>query len=401
MSVPARLMRPSETVDVFLVAGEESGDRLGAALMRALRERTGGQVRFVGVGGREMAAEGVASLYPIEDLPIIGFSAIPRRLPKILRLMRLTVKAVVAKRPHVLVVIDSPGFTQRIARRVRAADPTIAIVQYVSPSVWAWRPGRARAMRAYVDHILALLPFEPAVHQRLGGPPCTYVGHPLVDQVRNLRPNFEEARRRLAVPPVLLVLPGSRAGEIERLFGVFSDAVALVRDRLGSLKVVVATVPHLVDPIRTAMARWPLRARIVVETADKQAAFRVATAALAKSGTVTLELALAGVPMVAAYKVTALEYVAVGRGILKRLPSIILTNLLLGENVVPELLQHNCTAEKLAAALLPLFGDTPERRCQVEAFSRLDAIMGVGSSAPAMRAADVVLAAAGRVAGLR
>ena len=401
MSAPARTTRPSEIVDVFLVAGEESGDRLGAALMRALRERTRGQVRFVGVGGREMAAEGVASLYPIADLPIIGFSAIPRRLPKILRLMRLTVKAVVAKRPHVLVVIDSPGFTQRIARRVRAADPTIAIVQYVSPSVWAWRPGRARAMRAYIDHVLALLPFEPAVHQRLGGPPCTYVGHPLVEQVRNLRPNLEEARRRLAASPVLLVLPGSRAGEIERLLGVFSDAVALVRDRLGSLEVVVATVPHLVDPIRTAMARWPLRARIVVESADKQAAFRTATVALAKSGTVTLELALAGVPMIAAYKVTALEYLAVGRGILKRLPSIILTNLLLGENVVPELLQHNCTAEKLAAALLPLFGDTPERRRQVEAFSRLDAIMEIGSSVPAMRAADVVLAAARRVGSAR
>jgi len=401
MSAPAPPTRPSEIVDVFLVAGEESGDRLGAALMRALRERTGGQVRFAGVGGREMAAEGVASLYPIADLPIIGFSAIPRRLPKILRLMRLTVKAVVAKRPHVLVVIDSPGFTQRIARRVRAADPTIAIVQYVSPSVWAWRPGRARAMRAYIDHVLALLPFEPAVHQRLRGPPCTYVGHPLVEQARNLRPNYEEARRRLAAPPVLLVLPGSRAGEIERLLGVFSDAVALVRDRLGSLEVVVATVPHLVDPVRTAMARWPLRARIVVESADKQAAFRTATVALAKSGTVTLELALAGVPMIAAYKVTALEYLAVGRGILKRLPSIILTNLLLGENVVPELLQHNCTAEKLAAALLPLFGDTPERRRQVEAFSRLDTIMEVGSSVPAMRAADVVLAAARRAAPAR
>ena len=401
MSAPAPPTRPSEIVDVFLVAGEESGDRLGAALMRALRERTGGQVRFAGVGGREMAAEGVASLYPIADLPIIGFSAIPRRLPKILRLMRLTVKAVVAKRPHVLVVIDSPGFTQRIARRVRAADPTIAIVQYVSPSVWAWRPGRARAMRAYIDHVLALLPFEPAVHQRLGGPPCTYVGHPLVEQARNLRPNYEEARRRLAAPPVLLVLPGSRAGEIERLLGVFSDAVARVHDRLGSLEVVVATVPHLVDPIRTAMARWPLRARIVVESADKQAAFRTATVALAKSGTVTLELALAGVPMIAAYKVTALEYLAVVRGILKRLPSIILTNLLLGENVVPELLQHNCTAEKLAAALLPLFGDTPERRRQVEAFSRLDAIMEVGSSVPAMRAADVVLAAARRAAPAR
>ena len=393
MTAPAR---PSEIVDVFLVAAEESGDRLGAALMRALRERTAGQVRFVGVGGREMAAEGVASLYPIEDLPIIGFSAIPRRLPKILRLMRFTAKAVVAKRPHVLVVIDSPGFTRGIARRVRAADPTIAIVEYVSPSVWAWRPGRARVMRAYIDHILALLPFEPAVHQRLGGPPCTYVGHPLVEQVRNLRPNFEEARRRLAMPPTLLVLPGSRTGEIARLLGVFSDAVALVRDRLGSLEVVVATVPHLVDPIRSAIARWPLRARIVVEIAEKQAAFRIATAALAKSGTVTLELALAGVPMIAAYKVSTIEYLAVGRGILKRLPSIILTNLLLSENVVPELLQHNCTAEKLAAAVLPLFNDTPERRRQIEAFSRLDAIMEIGSSAPAVRAADIVLAPAGR-----
>jgi lipid-A-disaccharide synthase len=396
MTVPAPPTRPSETVDVFLVAAEESGDRLGAGLMRALRERTEGQVRFVGVGGREMAKEGIASLYPIDDLPIIGFSAIPRRIPKILRLMRFTAKTVVTRRPHVLVIIDSPGFTRGIARRVRAADPTIAIVEYVSPSVWAWRPGRARVMRAYIDHILALLPFEPAVHQRLGGPPCTYVGHPLVEEVHNLRPNFEEARRRRAAPPVLLVLPGSRVGEIERLFGVFSDAVALLRDRLGSLEVVVATVPHLAAPIRTGIGRWPLRPRIVVETADKQAAFRTATAALAKSGTVTLELALAGVPMIAAYKVSPIEYIAVGRGILKRLPSIILTNLLLGENVVPELLQHNCTAEKLAAALTPLFGDTPERRRQIEAFSRLDAIMEVGSIAPALRAADIVLAAAHR-----
>src|SRR5262249_21734437 len=265
MTAPAR---PSEIVDVFLVAAEESGDRLGAALIRALRERTAGQVRFVGVGGREMAAEGAASAYPIEDLPIIGFSAIPRRLPKILRLMRFTAKAVVAKRPHVLVVIDSPGFTRGIARRVRAADPTIAIVEYVSPSVWAWRPGRARGMRAYIDHILALLPFEPAVHQRLGGPPRTYVGPPPLAHAPHLRTNFEEARRRLAMPPTLLVLPGSRAGEIARLLGVFSDAVALVRDRVGSLDVVVATVPHLVDPIRSAIARWPLRARIVVETAE-------------------------------------------------------------------------------------------------------------------------------------
>jgi len=396
MTESAESARPAEAVDVFLVAGEESGDRLGAALMRALRERTAGHVRFSGVGGREMAAEGVTSLYSIDDLSIIGFSAIPRRIPKILRLMRFTAKAVVARRPHVLVVIDSPGFTRGIARRVRAADPTIPIVEYVSPSVWAWRPGRARVMRAYIDHILALLPFEPEVHRRLGGPPCTYVGHPLAGEVGNLRPNAQEASRRLAAPPVLLVCPGSRVGEVERLFGVFTETVALIRDRVGALDVVVPTIPHLADPIRRATKQWPTPPRIVVETADKHAAFRIATAALAKSGTVTLELALAGVPMVAAYKVSAIEYIAVGRGILKRLPSIILTNLLLGENVVPELLQHNCTAENLAAALLPLLADTPQRRRQIEAFSRLDAIMEIGSNAPATRAADIVLGAARR-----
>src|SRR2546425_3000507 len=269
MSAPAPPTRPSEIVDVFVVAGEESGDRLGAALMRALRERTGGQVRFIGVGGRDMAAEGVTSLYAIEDLPIIGFSAIPRRIPKILRLMRFTAKAVVAKRPHVLVIIDSPGFTRGIARRVRAADPTIAIVEYVSPSVWAWRPGRARVMRAYIDHILALLPFEPAVHQRLGGPPCTYVGHPLIEEVGNLRPNAEETRRRLADPPVLLMLPGSRSGELDRLLAIFAEAVALVREHVGSLELIVATVPHLAGAIREASAQWPLCPRIVVEKADK------------------------------------------------------------------------------------------------------------------------------------
>jgi lipid-A-disaccharide synthase len=392
MTAPVRT--PSQGLDVFLVAAEESGDRLGAALMRALRERTGGQVRFAGVGGREMAAEGVASLYPIDDLPIIGFSAIPRRIPKILRLMRLTAKTVVAQRPHVLVVIDSPGFTRGIARRVRAADPAIAIVEYVSPSVWAWRPGRARVMRAYIDHILALLPFEPEVHRRLGGPPCTYVGHPLAEEVHDLRPDAEEARRRLAAPPVLLVLPGSRGGEIERLLAVFADTVALVQEKVGPIEVVIPTIPHLVDPLRQGTAQWPVQPRIVVETADKQAAFRIARAALAKSGTVTLELALAGVPTVGAYRVSWLEGV-VGRRMVK-VSSVILANLVLGENAVPEFIQDDCTAENLAAALAPLFGDTPERRRQLEAFSRLDAIMEIGSTAPAARAADIVLDTARR-----
>jgi lipid-A-disaccharide synthase len=390
----AQPSRPSKTLDVFLVAAEESGDRLGAALIRALRDRTAGAACFSGVGGREMAAEGVASLYSIDDFSIIGFTAIPRRIPKILSLMRFTAKAVLERRPDVLVVIDSPGFTRGIARRVRAADPAIPIVKYVSPSVWAWRPGRARVMRAYIDHILALLPFEPEVHRRLGGPPCTYVGHPLADEASKLRPDTEEARRRLASPPVLLVLPGSRTGEVQRLLAVFADTVALVRDRLGPLEVVVPTVPHLVAPIARATAQWPVQPRIVVETAEKQAAFRIARAALAKSGTVTLELALAGVPTVGAYRVSWLEAV-VGRRMIK-VSSVILANLVLGENVVPEFIQEACTAENLAAALVPLIGDTPERRRQIEAFARLDAIMEIGSRAPAARAADIVLDAARR-----
>jgi len=386
--------RPSETLDVFLVAAEESGDRLGAALIRALRDRTAGAVRFSGVGGREMAAEGVASLYSIDDFSIIGFSAIPRRIPKILSLMRFTARAVVERHPDVLVVIDSPGFTRGIARRVRAADPSIPIVEYVSPSVWAWRPGRARVMRAYIDHILALLPFEPEVHRRLGGPPCSYVGPPLADEVTKLRPAAAEARRRLAAPPVLLVLPGSRVGEIQRLLPVFAETVALVRNRLGPLEVVVPTVPYLAAPIAQATAQWPVQPRIVVETAEKQASFRIARAALAKSGTVTLELALAGVPMVAAYRVSWLEAV-VGRRMIK-VSSVILANLVLGENAVPEFIQEACTAENLAAALVPLIGDTPERARQIEAFARLDAVMEIGSRAPAARAADIVLEAARR-----
>jgi lipid-A-disaccharide synthase len=387
MSEPVR----SATLDVFLVAGEESGDRLGADLMRALRQRTGGEVRFAGVGGRAMAAEGVTSLYSIDDLAMIGFMSIPRRAPGVVRRQRLTARTVVAARPHVLVIIDSPGFTLGIARRVRAADPTIPIVEYVSPSVWAWRPGRARVIRRFIDHILALLPFEPEVHKRLGGPPCTYVGHPLAGRVGELRPNAAEAQRRLATPPVLLVLPGSRSGEIQRLLGIFAETVALVTREIGAVEVVIPAVAHLVDTIRRATAYWPVRPRIVVEAADKDAAFRVARAALAKSGTVTLELALAGVPMVAAYKITPIEYLLVGRGIQKRLSSVILANLVLGETVVPQFLQHDCTAERLAAALLPLIGDGAERQRQIEAFSRLDAVMGIGKLAPAACAADIVL----------
>ena len=377
---------------VFLVAGEDSGDRLGAALIAAVRQRCPG-ARFSGVGGAQMAGLGVPSLFPLGELAIIGFAAIPASLPKIFKRIRQTADAVVAAKPDVLVIIDSPEFTHRVARRVRARAPEIPIVDYVCPSVWAWRPGRARAMLSYVDHVLALLPFEPAAMQRLGGPACTFVGHPLSERAGHLRPSAEEARRRAADPPLLLVLPGSRASEIRRMAGVFGEAVELAAKRAGALDVVVPAVPRLADTVRAAVASWRIPARVVTDPGEKDAAFRTARAALTKSGTSTLELAVAGVPMVAAYKVPLFEEL-IARVLIK-VQSVILANLVLGENVVPELLQRDVTAERLAAALAPLLSDTPERRRQIDAFARLDTIMEIGRAVPSDRAAAVVLDCAG------
>ncbi len=327
---------------IFLIATEESGDRLGAALMKVLRQRLGDAVVFEGVGGRAMAREGLATLFPIEELSIVGLAAVVKQLPKILRLIRQTTDAALAAEPDVLVIIDSPDFTHRVARRVRARDPSIPIVNYVSPSVWAWRQGRARAMRRYVDHVLALLPFEPAAYQRLQGPPCSYVGHPLTEQFATLRPNATEQARRDGEPPLLLVLPGSRRSEVRHHLAVFGAALGNLRDQGVRFELVLPTMPHLVDTVREGIAGWPVAPTIVMGEADKRAAFRSARAALAKSGTVTLELAVA--------------------------------------------------ADNLARALRVIVADTPERRRQVEAFDRIEAIMSTGKEPPSVRAADIVLA---------
>jgi lipid-A-disaccharide synthase len=379
-------------LSLYIVAAEESGDALGAALVRALKARHGGALTLNGVGGRAMAAAGIISPFAIDELSIMGIAAIPRRLPMIFRRIRATAAAVVAAHPDALVIIDSPDFTHRVARRVRRLAPKIPILDYVSPSIWAWRPGRARAMRAYIDQVLAILPFEPAVHVKLGGPPCLYVGHPMVEHIAELRPNAEEARRRRANPPVVLVLPGSRGSEIRHLLGTFGAAIAQVAARSGPMELVLPTVPHLVAQVRAGVAGWAVAPRIVVEPADKWATFRRARAALAASGTVTLELALAGIPTVAAYRLSIVEW-NIARLLRMRstLPSVILANLVLGENVIPELLQSACTPDRLAEAFLPLLSDTPQRQRQIEAFGRLDAIMAIGGEAPSDKAAAIVL----------
>jgi lipid-A-disaccharide synthase len=246
-------------------------------------------------------------------------------------------------------------------------------------------------MRGYVDHVLALLPFEPEEYRRLHGPPCSYVGHPLTEQIGSLRPGTDEQNRRDQAPPVVLVLPGSRRGEIRHHMAVFGETLGLLKDQGVPFELILPTMPHLQQAVAEGVKSWKVQPRIVIGEQEKRAAFRIAHAALAKSGTVTLELALAGVPMVTAYRTGAVEAWIMLRAI--DVKSVILANLVVGENVVPEFLQQDCTPAKLSQALREILEDTPARRRQVEAFAKIDAIMSTGHQPPSVRAADIVLAA--------
>lgn len=390
----SRQREKARPLKIFIVAGEHSGDQLGFKLMRALRAMMGERVCFRGVGGEAMTREGLASLFPLDEIAVMGILPVIRRLPGLLERIGRTAKRAGEWRPDVLVLIDSPDFTHRVARRVRRHIPLLPVVDYVSPSVWAWRPGRARKMREIIDHVLAILPFEPAAHLRLGGPACTYVGHPLIERLDELRPDASEAQMRQAAVPTLLLLPGSRRAEIERLMADFGEAAGRVAQQLGDIDFVVPAVAHLEPEIRVAARSWPVAPRIVTGEAAKWAAFRKARAALAASGTVTLELALAGVPMVVAYKASALESLA--RPFIK-VPSFVLPNLVLGENVIPEFLQEECTPEHLAAALIGLVESGAVRDRQLAALARLDGLMRLDNDeSPSERAARIVLAVAGR-----
>ncbi len=325
--------------EIFLIATEESGDRLGSGLMKVLRQRLGGAVQFEGVGGQSMAREGLASLFPIEELSIMGLAAVVKQLPKILRLIRETATAVTEASPDIL---------------------------------------------------LGLLPFEPEAYHRLRGPPCSYVGHPLIEQIGQLRPGAGEQMRRDIQPPVLLVLPGSRRSEINHHAAVFGETLGLLHAQDVAFELVLPTLPHLQDAVAQAVKSWPVQPRVVAGDKEKRAVFRIAHAAFVKSGTATLELAIAGVPMVAAYKVGAVEAAIMRRAI--RTSSVILANLVIGENVVPEFIQEDCAPDKLLPALRDILTDSLMRRRQLEAFAKLDAIMSTGKQPPSVRAADIVLA---------
>jgi lipid-A-disaccharide synthase len=383
----------NEPLRVFLVAGEHSGDALGAKLIESLRVLAGRPLALQGVGGSLMAEQGCPSLFPLTEIAVMSLTDVLPRLPAIWRRIRQTVRAAIDFDPHAVVILDSPEFTHQVAKRIRRHAPDIPIVDYVSPSVWAWRPGRARKMRRYVDHILAILPFEPEVHRRLGGPPCSYVGHPLVERrawIEGLDP--EALRERLGIEsgrPVLVVLPGSRSSEVKRLMGPFGEALHLLQRHAGDFEVILPAVDSVRGLIEEGLRTWPLQPHLVSSEADKFASFKLARAALAASGTVTLELALCGTPMVVAYKA---DPIASSLRFLLIAHSVVLPNLILGKNVFPELLNRDCHAEALSQALLPLLQAGPERDEQLTALASVIERVRETDAAPSAKAARIVLA---------
>jgi lipid-A-disaccharide synthase len=385
--------RAGEPLRLFLIAGEHSGDALGAGLIEALRHLTQRPLELSGVGGELMAEQGCPSLFPLAELAVMGPLDILPRLPNIWRRINETSRAAVAFTPDTLIILDSPEFTHQVAKRVRARAPAIPIIDYVCPSVWAWRPWRARAMRRYIDHVLAILPFEPEALRRLGGPACSYVGHPLVEKLDWIVKRDAEALRiRLGIAKdatVLVVLPGSRDSEVKRLMKPFGSALRLLQQREVNLEVILPAVDTVRERIEEGLATWPSAPHLVSGDPDKFSAFRLARVALAASGTVTLELALSGTPMVVAYRgdwlATSLKFLLVA-------PSVVLPNLVLGENVFPELLLGDCTAENLAEALLPLLQGGPERDRQMQGLARVKQLVREEGEPPSKRAARVALA---------
>lgn len=378
------------SLKIAIIAGEHSGDALGASLVQALRQR-GIEVALSGVGNEKLAAQGQVSFFPQSDIAVMGVTAVVQRLPLLLRRIRETADRLVANKPDLIVTIDSPDFNLRVAKKVRARAPEIPIIHWVCPSVWAWRPKRAIRMRPFIDHILCLLPFEPAALKRLNGPPGTYVGHPLIERAHEFAPEnpSEINQRNNAGAPNILILPGSRRSIVTRLLPVFGEVTAHIQKIVPQARFILPTVAHLRGEIASAVQSWSCTIEIVEGEAQKIQAFRSARAALAASGTVTLELALAHIPAVAAYRVAEWEAVIARRVI--QVPSVILPNLILGENAIPEYLQENCTADQLASALQPLIGDTPERAAQLASFAKLDQKMALGERLPSEAAAQAVL----------
>ena len=370
---------------IFLVAGEPSGDRLGAALMAGLKTLAPG-VTFEGVAGPLMQAEGMESLFPMEELSIMGIAEVLPKYFKLLARIRETVEAVLASGAQALVTIDSPDFCLRVARQVKEKRPEIKVIHYVAPSVWAWRPGRAAKMAKVVDHVLALLPFEPP-YMTAAGMTCDFVGHPVVSE-RLATP--QEIEQFQGDGPLILALPGSRRGEVSRLAPVLGQVLEQVKAAHPTARVALPTVRGVADLVATLTASWPIRPEIITDPALKRAAFAAADVALAASGTVSLELASNFCPMVIAYKLHPISFWLMKRAAL--IDTVTLVNLVSDTRAVPEFLGPDCRADTIAPALLDLLQDSPSRQAQLDAMAITMQRLGQGGEPPGLRAARSVLA---------
>ncbi len=376
---------------VFVVAGEPSGDVLGARLMAALRAER--PVRFAGVGGPRMTEQGLCSLFPMEELSIMGFIEVLPHVPRLLGRLRQTVAEVRRLRPAALVTIDSPGFNFRLAKRLKNLKgketglQDMPLIHYVAPSVWVWRPGRARDVAGFLDHLLALLPFEPPYFEA-HGLGTTFTGHPVVESGLD-QGDGPAFRRRHGLPPdapLMAVLPGSRRGEVRRLLPVFAATLGRLKDRHPGLQAVVPTLPHVAGKV--AAAAWPIPALVMEAEGEKADALAACDVALAASGTVALELAMARVPSVIAYRMNPLSIWLGRRFIRARFANLV--NVILDREAVPEYLQERCRPRLLAASLQTLLDDSNARRVQAVAAAEALERLGLGGPPPSRRAARAV-----------
>jgi len=376
---------------IFIVAGEPSGDALGGSLIAALRQRTGTNLRVAGVGGERMREQGLDSLVPLDDLAVIGVAEVLPRAPLILRRVRETVAAVRALKPDAVVTIDSSGFSWRIAQRLRRQGESLPLIHYVAPMVWAWRPGRARRIARWYDHLMALLPFEPPYFQR-AGLSCSYVGHPIVESGAD-RGDDERFRAEYGLVQgevLICVLPGSRGGEVRRLLPIFGAALERLAQVIGPFRVVAPTVATVATQVAAAARSWPGAPILVQQPRDKYDAFAASSAALAASGSVALELAMARLPMVVCYRLNPMTEAILDRVVKVR--QVNLVNLLLERPVVRELLGGECTPEQLAAEVARLVQDEQVRASHLAGYDEAMRRLGAGDRSPSLRAADQVLA---------
>lgn len=381
----------SEPLKVAIVAGEESGDLLGADLIAALRVKTGREIQLIGLGGRHLQVLGLNPPFDASEIALMGFSAVLAGLPRLISRINQITKLITAEKPDCLITIDSPDFSLRVAKKVRAANPEIPIVHYVCPSVWAWRPGRAPAMRPYVDHILCILPFESRELERLGGPQGTYVGHRLSHDAGVLHAAAEQAAPRNLGEDrekTLLLLPGSRRGEVRKLLEPFGETVSVLAGRGHRMRLLLPTVPHVTEFVRTTVSSWPRQPEIILDPARKWQAFGEADAALIASGTVSLELALSGVPMVSTYK---LDPVAKLLQKLITTWSALLPNLIADRALVTEFYDIYVRPQNLARQVEALWSDSGLRAWQKDGFAEVRRRMATDRPAGEI-AAGVVMA---------